>query len=118
MTSRRILLITVFAFVAQGVASAQNTVDARLATYRAQIDGIDKQIVDLLNKRADVVRQIGIVKKEAELPVAAPAREKQVLDRVVEAGKKGPLPAGSFRRIYAVILEEMKAWESSGDAAK
>jgi chorismate mutase len=96
-----------------GVAAAQTSVKARLDEYRTQIDGVDRQIVELLNKRAAIVRRIGSVKKEAGLAVAAPARERQVLDHVAEVGQAGPLPPEALRRIYELILREMRDWEAT-----
>lgn len=86
--------------------------------YRTQIDGIDRQIVELLNQRAAIVHRIGEVKKAAGLAVTAPAREQQVLDHVVEGGKNGPLPPAIVRRIYEVILREMRTWEAAGIGEK
>jgi chorismate mutase len=95
-------------------AAPQTAVQARLAEYRTQIDGVDKQIVELLNKRAVIVQKIGKVKKETGLAVSAPAREQQVLDHVVQVGQTGPLPPAIIRRLYEAILREMKAWETVG----
>jgi chorismate mutase len=50
--------------------------------------------------------------------VAAPAREQQVLEHVVEAGKTGPLPPTTIRRIDEVILREMRTWEATGNTEK
>jgi chorismate mutase len=54
---------------------------------------------------------VGKIKQEAHLPVAAPGRERQVLDHVVQSGRSGPLPPDRLRRIYQTILEEMRTWE-------
>ena len=108
------LLITLWA----GAATAQTPVKARLEAYRAQIDGIDQQIVALLNERAGIVERIGTVKKEAGLPVAVPAREQQVLEQVAEAGKPGPLPPAILQRIYQGILREMRTWEATRNNEK
>jgi len=115
---RRLLNTALLISVCIGAAVAQTAVQARLEEYRAQIDGVDRQIVELLNKRAAIVQRIGSVKKEAGLAVAAPAREQQVLDRVAEAGKTGPLPPATVRRIYEAILREMRTWEATGNAEK
>jgi chorismate mutase len=67
---------------------------------------------------------VGMIKQEAHLPVAAPAREQQVLDHIVQLGGAGPLPADRLRRIYQRVLQEMRTWEeglareSQGKAAK
>ena len=80
-----------------------------LSEHRTRIDDLDRQIVALLNERAEVVKQVGRLKREAGQPVGAPSREKEVLHNVM-AGARG-LPADSVRRIYERILIEMKAAE-------
>jgi chorismate mutase len=85
--------------------------ETRLAACRKQIDDTDQQIVVLLNQRARIVAEVGKIKHEAHLPVAAPAREQQVLDHVVQMGATGPLPADRLRRIYQTVIQEMRTWE-------
>ena len=92
--------------------SGQQSTQARLAELRSQIDQTDRQIVHLLNERAKIVAEVGAVKKAANLPVAAPSREQQVLDHVVQMGSAGPLPAEPLRRIYQTIIQEMRTWEA------
>ena len=105
-------IVIALSFVALKLA-AQSPVDAKLAEFRKGIDGIDRQVVELLNQRAAIVERVGNIKKQANLPIAAPAREQQVLDHVAEAAKNGPLPPETLRRIYETILKEMRAWEAS-----
>jgi len=98
--------------------------ETRLASCRKQIDDTDQQIVALLNQRARIVAEVGKIKHEAHLPVAAPAREQQVLDQIVQFGDAGPLPPDRLRRIYQTVIKEMRAWEeglsqdSEGKSAK
>ena len=73
---------------------------AALTKVRKHLDEIDQQIVGLLNQRARIVAEVGKIKREAHLPVAAPAREQQVLDHIVQVGVAGPLPPDRLRRIY------------------
>jgi chorismate mutase len=40
-----------------------------------------------------------------------PAREQQVLDHIVQLGGAGPLPPDRLRRIYQVVIQEMRTWE-------
>jgi chorismate mutase len=92
---------------------AEQSVDAQLAECRKQIDQTDQQIVNLLNQRARIVARVGQIKKQANLPVAAPAREQQVLDHIVQIGNAGPLPPDVLRRIYKTVIQEMRAWEET-----
>jgi chorismate mutase-like protein len=87
-------------------------VNAELAPHRAKIDAIDEKIVALLNERAQVVREVGLIKRKSNLPATAPARAEQVLQQAA-ARSKGPLDPAAVRRIYAKILKEMTAFEDA-----
>lgn len=85
--------------------------ETQLASCRKQIDETDQQIVALLNQRARIVAEVGKIKQKAHLPVAAPAREQQILDHIVQLGGAGPLPPDRLRRIYQTLIQEMRTWE-------
>ncbi|WP_128545202.1 prephenate dehydratase [Larkinella soli] len=53
-----------------------------LESLRTQIDGIDDQLLTLLNQRMDLVRQVGELKKTSNSIIYRPEREKQILDRL------------------------------------
>lgn len=114
----QLLTTALLLFFYAGPSISQPATDARLAEYRAQIDSVDRQIVELLNKRATIVHNVGVLKKAAGLPVSVPSREQQVLDRVAEAGKDGPLPPAILGRIYQTILREMRTWEAAENMEK
>src|SRR5271169_4912700 len=63
------------------VLFAQQTTDLSkaLGSSRQRIDSIDDQIVKLLNERAQVVREVGLIKKQYNAPASAPGREEQVV---------------------------------------
>jgi chorismate mutase / prephenate dehydratase len=81
-----------------------------LGLLRKQIDGLDAQIVDLLNKRADVVVQIGQSKQTSGSPIYAPDREHAVLKRLDELNS-GPLPKKTLRAIYRELMSGSFALE-------
>ncbi len=97
---------------------AQEPPQARLAECRKQIDAVDAAIVKLLNERAALVERVGSIKAEAGLPVSAPGREQQVVERAAESGKAGPLPPQVLKRIYEKIVQEMRDWEATQVRAK
>ncbi len=74
-----------------------------LDEQRKRIDEIDAQLVELLNERARVVVEIGRLKSQADRPVYAPDREKQVLDKVVKSNK-GPLPDRTLVAIWREMM--------------
>ena len=74
-----------------------------LEELRKRIDEIDEQLVSLLNERAGVVVEIGKLKTQADRPIYAPDREKQVLDKVVKANR-GPLPDRTLVAIWREMM--------------
>ncbi|MFZ5926968.1 MAG: chorismate mutase [Acidobacteriota bacterium] len=80
---------------------------AALDELRKQIDVLDLQILDLLNRRALVAAQIGDVKKAAELPVYEPKREEEVFHNVT-SNNRGPLSESAVRRLFERVIDEMR----------
>ena len=92
---------------------AQNTeLTNALTASRQRINSIDDQIVMLLNQRAQVVREVGSIKKRFHAPASAPGREEQVLRRVA-AEAQAPLNPSAVESIYKTILHEMSAMEAT-----
>lgn len=83
---------------------------SELNPLRAKIDEIDSQLLTLLNERARVVRQIGLVKEREGLPIYAPEREETLLRRLQERNS-GPLSPRSLRAIYREIMSASLALE-------
>ena len=52
---------------------------AKLEELREQIDGIDRQLVDLLAQRLRVIQQVTAFKQEHDLPTFHPAREENLI---------------------------------------
>jgi chorismate mutase/prephenate dehydratase len=84
--------------------------DADLATHRARIDQLDRELVRLLNERAESARAIGHAKAASGAPVFAPHREEEVFRRIAEANR-GPLPEKSLRAVWREIMAASRALE-------
>lgn len=104
-----LLVVSVISYVAlgEGVSTQE-----QLAVGRQQIDKIDRQIVDLINQRATVVKRIGEIKSAARLPISVPSREQAVLRHVAEFGTSGPFPTVRLKTIYSTLLDQMRDWEA------
>lgn len=89
-------------------ATAPDRVAANLKALRVQIDKLDLQILDLLNKRAAVAAQIGKVKNEQGGEVFSAAREEEVLNHVL-AANKGPLEELTLKAIYRELISGSRA---------
>ncbi len=84
-------------------SSAAEKGAANLPALRAQIDKLDLQIVELLNKRATVAAHIGKVKADAGGDVFSAAREEEVLANVL-AASAGPLDAVTLKSIFRELI--------------
>jgi len=85
---------------------------ACIGELRARINRLDAEIVQRLNERAAVARDIGRVKREMESATFAPDREEVVYRRVAAHGS-GPLPDEAVQAIYAEIISACRALEQA-----
>jgi chorismate mutase/prephenate dehydratase len=81
-----------------------------LEALRRQIDELDRQIVELLNVRAEVVVKVGQAKRSGGVQIYAPDREAAVLERV-SALNRGPLPQRTLQAIYRELMSGSFALE-------
>jgi chorismate mutase-like protein len=82
-----------------------------LVPLRARIDAVDRQILDLLRQRLELVYQVGEVKRVHAAPIYDPRREGQILDYLSQSAQ-APLSAAMARRIFQGIIEEFRAEEA------
>ncbi|MCC2671166.1 MAG: chorismate mutase [Armatimonadetes bacterium] len=78
--------------------------------HRKRIDALDREIVRLINERAECARRIGAAKEKTGTVVYIPERERQVFDRVV-AANEGPLPDAAIQAIYREVVSACRALE-------
>ena len=55
-----------------------------LSELRTEIDAIDSELVRLFGKRMEIAAQVADYKKENNLPIYVPAREREILKDVAE----------------------------------
>ena len=85
-----------------------------LGEWRNEIDAVDRQIVDLLNRRARIVLGLAPVKRAQGVPVYEPNRERLVIDNV-DGSNQGPLSDEALTRIYRAVMQEMRAMQNQDD---
>ena len=78
--------------------------------WRKEIDRIDEQLIELLNRRAVCAIEIGRIKREAGLPVYSPSREAEVIAHV-QGHNRGPLDRDAVRRLFERIIDESRRIE-------
>lgn len=79
----------------------------RLFQLRKRIDQIDLKLLQLLNRRANLVLQIGQLKKKRGLAVFDGKREKDLLKHLAQ-GNPGPLSSRAIGQIFAQVLKHSR----------
>src|SRR4030066_2476124 len=75
----------------------------RLKELRSEIDRIDDKILELLNKRASLVIEIGRIKLEGKRDFHAPEREKEIYQRLTQ-NNQGPFPNQALKNVFREIM--------------
>lgn len=81
-----------------------------ISQLRNEIDNIDGELVRLFTARMDAAAKIADYKKENNLPIYVPAREREVLQSVAE--KAGPDMANYTRVLYSMLFELSRSYQS------
>jgi chorismate mutase-like protein len=82
-----------------------------LEELRKDIDRVDEVLVRLLNERARCVCEVGRFKKEQNIDVYQPDREKLVLQHVKDIAVEGPLGPEAIGRLFERIIDEARRLE-------
>jgi chorismate mutase len=79
-----------------------------ISDWRKQIDDLDRRLVELLNQRAAAAISIGRLKRNTELPIYEPQREREVIENVQRINA-GPLVGRDLAQIYERIMDVMRS---------
>ncbi len=74
---------------------------------RQKIDDLDRQLVELICQRAECAREIGRLKRNTDIPVYEPEREKAVFANVCQSNR-GPLPDRLLLLVYERLIDVMR----------
>lgn len=89
-----------------------------LRRLRAQIDALDKQIVVLLNERADLALDVGRAKASlGRRRVRDAEREREILVRIAMANE-GPMPQADLLAVYRRLFAATRALETADRARR
>lgn len=77
-----------------------------LSQLRGQIDAIDEQLLELLAKRMRVSREIGVYKKEHNMPILQSPRYSEILEKRANMGQSMELSTEFVKEILKEIHEE------------
>ena len=81
-----------------------------LSQLRSQIDNIDDQLISLFGQRMEIAAQIADYKKQNNMPIYVPTREREKLLDVSQ--KAGPDMANYTRVLYSMIFELSRSYQS------
>jgi len=79
-----------------------------ISEWRRRIDEIDRELVALLNRRAQAVLEIARLKRQLGLPVYEPEREEEIFSNIASANS-GPLDHAALRRLFERIIDENRS---------
>ncbi|NWF71019.1 MAG: bifunctional 3-deoxy-7-phosphoheptulonate synthase/chorismate mutase [Chloroflexi bacterium] len=91
--------------------------DDRVQELRAQIDAVNLQILELLNKRAAIAAEIGKVQMQMGVSFYDPAREAFMLHQL-EKHNKGPFSNETIKALFREIFRASMALEEQQAKAK
>ncbi|MDO8811124.1 MAG: chorismate mutase, partial [Gallionella sp.] len=81
----------------------------KLKQLREQIDRLDDELLKLVNQRAALAQQIGLLKDDGVM--LRPEREAQVLQRV-QGNNKGPLSNAAVVQLFTEVMSQCRALEA------
>ena len=78
-----------------------------LSDWRERIDGIDRQMIDLLNERMQCAHEIGRIKKAAGKPIRDSERERDVFAKTKAYNQEiqGPMKDEDIEKLYRLLIE-------------
>ena len=81
--------------------------DKKIEDLRKEIDKIDEEILNLLNKRAELAKEIGDIKKKEGREIHVPERERKIFERLSKINKEKHgevFPTEAIFHIYREII--------------
>ena len=82
-----------------------------LEALRQDIDAVDDRILELLNKRAGLVMEVGRLKTRENRDFHAPSREREIYERLASLNS-GPFPTEAVRSVFREIISASLALEA------
>jgi prephenate dehydrogenase len=89
--------------------------DPELQRLRAEIEAVDRALLDALNRRLDLVSRVREHKQGTGAPIIDAKREAELLQELQDANR-GPLSRRGVQAVFAAVLDVMKEESRRGDA--
>jgi shikimate dehydrogenase len=85
-----------------------------LEKHRREIDRIDEKLLDLINKRLSIAREIGKIKGRANTAVIDTTRESHVIQRLFSLRQDGLLSQKALFQIFTAIFAASRSIQQAG----
>jgi len=85
--------------------------DEALARLRGAIDAVDRSLLAELNKRAELVKQVGELKREGRATVYRAGRERDLVDALTRSNV-GAFPTSGLRAVFREIVSATRSLEA------
>ncbi len=79
--------------------------DSNVTDPRAEIDAIDSELLRLLSRRAKIALNVGAAKSKTDASLCDPARESEVISRLVTENP-GPFDSKGIENIFQRVIDE------------
>ncbi len=85
--------------------------NADLVRHRAEIERIDRALIDLIRERVSAARNTAAAKRAAGLPTLDPPQEAAVIRRAATLAREAGLPAEDVRDVFWKLVALARAAE-------
>lgn len=79
--------------------------EVEIARLRGEIEGVDGELVALVERRCQLAVRLGAVKEDAGLPVADLAREAEVVRKGAARARASGLDEDVVRRVFWCLID-------------
>jgi chorismate mutase len=88
----------------RALTAEEKAVAGGLAPFRARLDEIDAQLVDLLGERFQICREVAVHKNEHGIPMMQPGRVEIVRARYLRHGAEVDLPSEFTGTFFDLLI--------------
>jgi chorismate mutase len=89
----------------RSLTPAEQAVADGLAPFRARLDQIDAQLVELLGERFQICREVAVHKSENDIDMMQPGRVEIVRARYLQHGAEVDLPADFTASFFDLMID-------------
>ena len=83
----------------------------KLSEWHLKINKINSQILNLIVKRNKIVKKIGKYKKQNNIPICDPKREKEIQKKMKKAAEKKEIDKKFVKKLFDLIITQSKREE-------